>query len=109
MCSFPEFNFLLTWIASSGKKDWSEKLQRKVCCISSDHCSTKRCGKYGFDLGVSRVAFFSTNNTAATIRSKLTSSCVKLTLYPPPRPASVCAYLFSKIQKHLELKASEII
>ena len=97
-CSFPEFNFA--------------NLPLLVKGIEVKNCSVKYAvslqiialSKFGC---IAQCLFLLTNKTAATTKPKLTSSCVKLTL--PLRPSSVCAYLFSKIQRHLELKASETI
>ena len=100
-CSFPEFNF--------------PNLPLLVKGIEMKNCSVKYAvslqiialSKFGC---IAHWLFLLTNKTAATTKPKLTSSCVKLTPTPTPRPSSaVCAYLFSRIQRHLELKASETI
>ena len=99
-CSFPEFNF--------------PDLPLLVKGIEVKNCSVKYAvslqiialSKFGC---IAQWLFLLKNKTAATTKTKLTSSCVKLTLPLPPRPSSVCAFLFSKIQWHLELKASETI
>ena len=101
-CSFPEFNF--------------PNLPLLVKGIEMKNCSVKYAvslqiialSKFGC---IAHWLFLLTNKTAATTKPKLTSSCVRLTLRPPypPRPSSVCAYLFSRIQRHLELKAYKLI
>ena len=95
-CSFPEFNF------PNLSLNRIQKLQRKVRCISSDHCS-KQIWVYR------AVTFSSHKKDPSNKKTKTHEQLCKAHPPPTPRPSSVCDYLFSKIQKHLELKASETI